>query len=544
MKENNNFIDLFSQITNSHASKDEGFEPIYVIYARKSTDDKDRQVRSLADQISECRDFGKRMGLKIASKVLKESQSAKQSDIRPIFREMIEDIKRGKYHAILAWHPDRLARNMKEAGEIIDLLDKEVITDLKFVSQSFENTSAGKVQLGITFVLAKEYSDRLSENVRRGIRRSLFEGKYVSMGKHGYYKDSQQFLRPDGENFIFLKNAFKMRLEGKRLEDMAKYLNECGYKTWTKKRGSFLYKMDVKKLSRIIRDPIYAGVLVHGDNRISLKTTYDFVPMITELEFKIINKDNLDLRFSLKNRNKDENNVKADFLRGMVICGYCNHNLVSSITHKHNKKDHSKVTNYYYYRCDTLGCKRKGKSIRPKIIVAFVSNILENTDFTDKRLYDHYLKEMEVVIKDKNKLLKIEINSIELNIQRLEKAVKETMKYLVEENDREIKEDFKADLKVKKQELLMQRELLNKKKAELNIQKEAFLTYSQFLELFQKLALEISKGTSLEKKNYLIKKIFSNLTLKGDKVVSYKLNSPFKEFNEQGFFSNGRGAGT
>lgn len=45
---------------------------------------------------------------------------------------MIMGFKTGKYHGLLAWSPDRLSRNMKEAGEIIEMIDLEQIQDLCF----------------------------------------------------------------------------------------------------------------------------------------------------------------------------------------------------------------------------------------------------------------------------------------------------------------------------------------------------------------------------------------------------------------------------
>ena len=144
----------------------------YVIYARKSTESEERQIRSLGDQVVECQKLASDRNFGIV-KVIKEAESAKEPDIRPKFREMLEEIKKGKYDGIIAWHPDRLARNMKDAGEIIDLLDKKVIKDLQFVSFTFENSTSGKMLLGIAFVLSKQYSDQLSDNVKRGIRRSI-----------------------------------------------------------------------------------------------------------------------------------------------------------------------------------------------------------------------------------------------------------------------------------------------------------------------------------------------------------------------------------
>ena len=93
----------------------------YVIYARKSTDATEKQERSIGDQIAECKAFAERNGLRYIG-IIHEEKSAKVSEKRPKFRAMLEDIKSEKYDGIISWSPDRLARNMKEGGEIIDML--------------------------------------------------------------------------------------------------------------------------------------------------------------------------------------------------------------------------------------------------------------------------------------------------------------------------------------------------------------------------------------------------------------------------------------
>lgn len=49
----------------------------YVLYARISTDDPQRQVRSIGDQIFECKQLAARLGLNVI-KVLEETKSAKK----------------------------------------------------------------------------------------------------------------------------------------------------------------------------------------------------------------------------------------------------------------------------------------------------------------------------------------------------------------------------------------------------------------------------------------------------------------------------------
>lgn len=146
---------------------------LYVIYARKSTEDDQRQVQSVEDQIDHCRKYAEQNGLEVVA-VVREEKSAKIAGKRVKFREMLDTIASGNfYNSILAWHPDRLSRNMKESGEILDMLDNDVISNLNFSSYTFNNDTAGKMTLSILFAMAKEFSDKLSDDTKRGIKKKL-----------------------------------------------------------------------------------------------------------------------------------------------------------------------------------------------------------------------------------------------------------------------------------------------------------------------------------------------------------------------------------
>jgi DNA invertase Pin-like site-specific DNA recombinase len=60
-----------------------------------------------------------------------EKQSAKIPG-RPIFGKMLARIEKGEANGILAWHPDRLARNSVDGGQLIFLLDSGGLAGLKF----------------------------------------------------------------------------------------------------------------------------------------------------------------------------------------------------------------------------------------------------------------------------------------------------------------------------------------------------------------------------------------------------------------------------
>ncbi len=194
----------------------------YVIYARKSSEEKDKQLGSVEDQVLVCKEFAKKNNL-FVKEILTESKSAKDPDNRPVFTKMLRDLKRGFYDGIIAWYPDRLSRNMREAGEIIDMLDKAEILDLKFPSFTFVNDPSGKMLLGIIFVMSKEYTDQLSQNVKRGTKAKTKSGIYVNKAKHGYKKGDDKRLYLDEKNFYLTREAFQMRLKGKTLDKILNF---------------------------------------------------------------------------------------------------------------------------------------------------------------------------------------------------------------------------------------------------------------------------------------------------------------------------------
>src|SRR5664279_750307 len=127
----------------------------FYLYVRKSTDESNRQVLSIEAQLFELREMAKREGLDIIGS-FEESRTAKAPG-RPQFNLMLAEIERGKAQGILAWHPDRLARNSVDGGRIVYLVDIGKIKDLRFPTFRFEASAHGKFMLNIAFCQSKYY---------------------------------------------------------------------------------------------------------------------------------------------------------------------------------------------------------------------------------------------------------------------------------------------------------------------------------------------------------------------------------------------------
>ena len=79
------------------------FKPKYFLYARKSTEDDDKQVMSIESQLFEMREFARKENLEILAE-FQESKSAKTPG-REIFGEMMRRVEESEGVGILAWNP-------------------------------------------------------------------------------------------------------------------------------------------------------------------------------------------------------------------------------------------------------------------------------------------------------------------------------------------------------------------------------------------------------------------------------------------------------
>lgn len=390
----------------------------YVLYARKSTDDPQRQIRSINDQIDECKLLAKRNGMRIV-KVFTEEKSAKTPGKRKVFDGVMRGIESGKYDGILAWNPDRLARNMIEGSHILNLVDSGKVQDLKFVTHYFTNDASGKMLLGISFVMADYYSRNLSQNVTRGVRKGLKEGKSSGTPKHGYVRGDDGIYRPDNEdgckNYDLICEAWTMRSAGKSLDSIADYMNANGYgrayKDKAKKAGKKVRMTDKILSDRVFPEPFYYGILIQTNKPIDLRDIpgYDFQPATDEPTYNYIQ--------SLTGRRSTASTQRAIFkpLVEMVYCAYCNSKMYPQTPLSGRKTEKRRILSY---RCDNKYCMRKNKdlklsqSVRAIEIFKFMYEMLDGLE-VNRADYEKLRKRLEAANKVKLQDNAVKIHSMQ-----------------------------------------------------------------------------------------------------------------------------------
>ena len=312
----------------------------YILYARKSTDVEDKQVLSIEAQLAELRKFAKDNSLTVVDTII-EKKSAKTPG-RPKFGDMLTRIQNGEANGVLAWHPDRLARNSIDGGQLIYLLDQRKLADLKFQTFWFENTSQGKFMLNIAFGQSKYYVDNLSENTKRGLRQKVRRGEYPSNAPFGYYNDKRdKTIKIDKQQAPLVVSIFEMYAKNEsRFADIGDYLYSQGVKT----KGGKVYKPD--KVRKILTNPFYYGHFVYRGEIHEGKHT----PLISKKLYDDVQKV-VALRCF---RQQDHTREPAPY------CGLlkCSCGMMITAENKIKRQKNGNVHNYVYYRCT-----RKSKTV-------------------------------------------------------------------------------------------------------------------------------------------------------------------------------------
>src|ERR1035437_7644664 len=270
----------------------------YFMYVRKSMESEEKQVMSIEAQHFELNEFARREKIKIIG-IFEESKSAKDP-VRTEFNKMLAQIQLSKKPiGIISWHPDRLARNSVDGGQIIYLVDTGKICSLRFPTFWFEATPQGKFMLQVAFGQSKYYSDSLSVNVKRGMRQKLRRGEWANKPPLGYMSNLKtKNIEPDPVKGKIIQRLFAEFAEGKH---SMKTANERLY-FWgiTSKFGGLISN---SAMHWILTNPLYFGIIRYDGEMYEGK----YEPIISRETF-----DKVQARLKEKSRPR-KSNQKHDF---------------------------------------------------------------------------------------------------------------------------------------------------------------------------------------------------------------------------------------
>ena len=375
----------------------------YIIYARKSTEEDDRQVLSIEAQLVELKEFAAKEKLEIVASLC-EAKTAKEPG-RMKFAEMLSLIEKGKADGIISWHPDRLARNSVDGGKIIHFVDRGLIKSLKFPCFWFEPTPQGLFMLNIAFGQSKYFVDNLRENVKRGLRQKLRNGAWPGRAPMGYLNNPKtRMIDVDPDKAPKVKKIFELYATGDyTFHSLAKWCKENNLR-------SIQYRdIAIGTIQKVLQNIFYIGLMKYGGE--IFEAAHE--PIISKKLFDKVQE-------ILQERGKPQKIKKHNFVfLGLIKCT-CGCSITAE---KHIKKSGRE---YIYYRCT----KKKGPCqekhfLRQEVLAEQIKDYLQKVSLssqdTEKVLSELEKEKEEAKEKARENVqnLKNQLKEIETKLEKL-----------------------------------------------------------------------------------------------------------------------------
>ncbi len=330
----------------------------YIAYVRKSEERLERQELSLEAQINKIKSIFPDLNI-IDTTV--ESRSAFKPENRPEFSRMLERIKSGEVDGIVAWHPNRLARNEIDSANVTYML-RGPLKDLKFCSYNFDNSPEGIMFLQMTMNQSQYESSKQGRDVKRGMEQKASNGERPGQVPQGYIKvpivdEHGDIIRhkekivtrtePDPERFDLISRMWRMLLSGTHSPQQIWQIadKQWGYTTRrTRKMGGG--RMPKSMIYKIFSNPFYAGYIPHNGEL--FKGSHE--AMLTLDEFDIA-------QSLLGHKGQPRNGALIYAYSGLMICGECGCRIIAKQNSKFVKRD-GKMTTYIHYYCTRKSLNR------------------------------------------------------------------------------------------------------------------------------------------------------------------------------------------
>lgn len=314
----------------------------YCLYARKSSESEERQALSVDSQVNEMLQIAERDGLEIVD-VRRESHSAKASGQRPVFNEVVKDLRDKRFNGVLVWHPDRLSRNAGDLGSLVDLMDQKSLVEIRTYGQRFTNSPSDKFLLMILCSQAKLDNDNKGVNVKRGLRMRCEMGLWPAPAPTGYLNEK----RVDRRGYVLIDPA--------RAPIVKQMFEKVAYEKWSGRKVYHWLKFDMNfrsaagnkpltlsNVHKILQTPFY-----YGSFEYPVKSGKWYVGK----HKPIIKKELFDkVQAQMKRDCIVRGELKEFAFTKLLTCGLCTSGVTAEEKFKKLKKT-GEVVRYVYYGC-------------------------------------------------------------------------------------------------------------------------------------------------------------------------------------------------
>jgi DNA invertase Pin-like site-specific DNA recombinase len=319
-----------------------------VIYARVFSKEQEKGF-SIPAQIEFLQEYANKKLFNVV-KVFQESETAKKAG-RKAFNEMLSFLKENSINTVLVEKTDRLYRNFKDYVLLEDY-DLEIHLAKEGTILSKNSKSHDKLIHGFKVLMAKNYIDNLSEEIRKGLAEKVKQGGYPQKAPVGYKNirvGGRAEIIVDEEKKPFIQRLFELYSTGLSAAQVRKILFEEGLYNNNKPYAK-------SRLVEILHDPFYIGKFLYKG--IVYEGKHE--PIISVDLYNKVQK----MFNASRTRTHD---VQFDYI-GLLKCGHCGCQLTAEL----------KKGKYIYYHCTgKRGGSCKKDYIRQEEIDKVLAELIE-----------------------------------------------------------------------------------------------------------------------------------------------------------------------
>jgi DNA invertase Pin-like site-specific DNA recombinase len=291
-----------------------------VLNARVSSREQEREGYSIPAQLKLLREYAAKHGFRIVREFI-DVETAKTAG-RKQFGEMVQFLERhSACRVVLVEKTDRLYRNFRDC---VTLEDLGVEIHLPKEGQIIGKNSKSQVKLmhGIQLVIARNYVENLTEEVKKGMREKAEQGIYPGRPPFGYWNNKlDHTIELHPENAEVARRLFELYATGNySLADLRQII-----RTETGKRITKSHIHD-----GILRNEFYIGFFTWGGERYKASHPALVTPELFERVQAVFDR-----------RNKPKYKKQKFAFGGLLTCAYD----VCRITAEFKKG------RYIYYHC-------------------------------------------------------------------------------------------------------------------------------------------------------------------------------------------------
>jgi len=486
-----------------------------IILARVSTKEQEEQGHSLPAQIRRLQEYAKKKDFEIVE-TFSFSESAGDK-IRKKFEEVLKYLKdHEEVEILLCENVDRVTRNFRDAVDLDDMRKNKGL-EIHFVQDGFfinKNATGNQMFMWEAKVfIAKQYLNRLSDDVKRSNEQKIQNGQWITKAPVGYVNTvdnkGNKDIIPDPLRSHFIVKIYEMYASGNySIQRIKNEVDPLGLKSNTK---------NPKPLSKSIIYHILKNPFYHGIMRINAKLyPHKYAPLITRQLF-----DKAQAVMAGYHKKPFRYGCKPFAFRGLIKCADCGCTITAE----------QKKGKYNYYSCTNYKRVHKDKIyLREEELLTQVYEVLQNIKLTDKQIND-LIADLRRTNESKDRFFESAMEGLRAEYDKYEKKKSNLLdRFVDEEITKEAYGKQLAEYETKQADI--NTETGKHHKAD----EEYYITVGMILSLAQR-AYQILKSSEAMEKRQLLNFLLRNCQLRGKKL-EFTLKTPFNRVLETDSRSN------